>query len=485
MSISGTISSALSGLNAAARAAEVVSINVANARTEGYARRTLEIAPRTVGALGQGVQVLGVVRITDPVLTGDRRLAQASAAGPQTRADFLSGIEALLGSPEDRGSITARIADLDGALIEASSRPDSNTRLTAVLDAARGIIRTLSTTGNAVQVARERADNQIASSVGKINDALVGIAALNAQFISLQSSERDMSTLMDQRQSLIDSISGLVPLREIEMGRGAVALYTIGGVMLVDGERAATLGFVPAGVVTPDMTLASGALSGLTVNGQPVSTTTEGGLSGGGLSALFALRDSIAPGVQADLDAIARDLVERFSDPAVDTTLTAGNPGIFTDGGGPLSSTTPEGLVQRLRLNPAVDPGQGGQIWRMRDGVEAAAPGPPGNSRLLVALQQALQAPRPLSSGGPDAGARSHADFVGRFVSGISAGRLTAETEASYGAARTDALKSLEMQNGVDTDKELQDLLTIEQSYAANARVLSMVEEMLQLLLGI
>ena len=482
MSISGTIASALSGLTVAARAAEIVSSNVANARTEGYARRSLEIASRAVGASGQGVQAVAVLRATDPIITGDRRLAEAGAAERQARADFFSGIESLLGSPEEEGSIAARIAAFDASLIEAASRPDADTRLSAVLDAAHGIIRNLQATATEVQRARENADGQIGASVRQINDALVGIAAFNAQILSLNATGRDTSALMDQRQRLIDGIAPLIPLREVDRGQGQIALYTAGGAVLIDGNRPAQLGFTPAGVVTAEMTLASGALSGLTVNGRPVATTEGGALSGGKLSAQFALRDSVAPGVQAQLDTLARDLLERFADPTVDTTLTPGNPGIFTDLGGPFLPANEAGLAMRLRLNPAVDPNAGGQLWRLRDGVEAAAPGPTGNARLLVALHEALNAPRQPS---PGASARSHAVLAAQIVSGVASGRLTAETEASYSTARADALRVLEMENGVDTDRELQDLLMIEQAYAANARVLRTVDEMIQLLLGV
>jgi len=482
MSISGTVASALSGLTAAARAAELVSSNVANARTEGYARRTLELAPRTVGASGQGVQVVAVLRATDPIVTGDRRLAQAGAAERQTRADFLSGIESLLGSPEEQGSISARIAGFDATLIEAASRPDADTRLSAVLDSARGVIRHLSATATEVQRARENADGQIWASVRQINDALTGIAAFNAQIVSLNSTDRDTSALMDQRQRLIDGIAPLIPLREVDRGQGQIALYSAGGAVMIDGNRPAQLGFTPAGVVTAEMTLASGALSGMTVNGRPVAMTEGGPLSGGALSARFALRDSLAPGVQTQLDTLARDLVERFADPALDPTLTPGNPGLFTDLGGPFLAANAAGLSTRLRLNPAVDPSQGGQLWRLRDGVEAATPGPTGNSRLLVALHEALNAPRPPTTGG--ATARSHAVLAAQIVSGVASGRLSAEAEASYSTARADALRVLELENGVDTDRELQNLLMIEQAYAANARVLQTVDEMIKLLLG-
>ena len=50
------------------------------------------------------------------------------------------------------------------------------------------------------------------------------------------------------------------------------------------------------------------------------------------------------------------------------------------------------GLSQRLRLNAAVDPAQGGALWRLRDGLGAAVPGVAGNSALLTALQEALVA---------------------------------------------------------------------------------------------
>ena len=43
MSISSALSNALSGLNAVSRAADVVSSNVANAMTEGYGKREIEL----------------------------------------------------------------------------------------------------------------------------------------------------------------------------------------------------------------------------------------------------------------------------------------------------------------------------------------------------------------------------------------------------------------------------------------------------------
>jgi flagellar hook-associated protein 1 FlgK len=62
--------------------------------------------------------------------------------------------------------------------------------------------------------------------------------------------------------------------------------------------------------------------------------------------------------------------------------------------------------------------------------------------------------------------------------------RLTAESEASYAAARTNALTQLELSAGVDTDQEMQSLLLVEQAYTANAKVIQTIGQMIDTLLG-
>ena len=66
----------------------------------------------------------------------------------------------------------------------------------------------------------------------------------------------------------------------------------------------------------------------------------------------------------------------------------------------------------------------------------------------------------------------------------IATDRLDAETEASFTSARYGALQYLELGAGVDTDRELQDLLLIERAYAANAKVVQTVDDMMKILLG-
>ncbi len=484
MSISGAMHAALSGLSTTARGAEVVSTNIANAQTEGYGRREMQVAVRELGATSQGVRVAGIIRHSDPVAISDRRLATAGSGARTVTSDFLKRIETVVGTPDSDTSINARIAAFERALIEATSRPDSEARLASVAQTAKSLATQIGIAAAEVQSQRAVADDNIADDVERLNKALAQVADLNTKILANVGTGRDASGLMDQRQQVIDSIDEIVPLREVPREGGKIALFTTGGAVLLDGT-AAQLSFTPVGVITPDMTLASAALSGITINGQAIPTAHEGGLlSGGSLTAHFALRDELAPQMQQKLDAIARDLVERFADPALDATRAPGDAGLFTDFGNAFDPADEEGLAQRLRLNHAADPTNGGALWRLRAGLGATTQGELGNAALLNDLATALTNQRNPVSGNFAVGARSYDTLVADMVSGIAAARLTAEAETSFSVSRLDALRTVELADGVDTDQEMQTLLLIEQAYSANARVIKASSEMIDTLLG-
>jgi flagellar hook-associated protein 1 len=188
--------------------------------------------------------------------------------------------------------------------------------------------------------------------------------------------------------------------------------------------------------------------------------------------------------MQAKLDAVARDLVERFADPALDATRAPGAAGLFTDGGAAFSPANETGLAQRLQLNAAADPLRGGALWRLRDGLGATSPGAQGNAALLNALSGALNAQRAPASGGFSVGTRSYDTLVADMVSGVATQRLTAQGETTFANARLDHLRKTELTGGVDTDQEMQTLLLIEQAYAANARVMKASSDMIETLIG-
>lgn len=481
MSITSALSSALTGLSATSRQAEILSSNVANAMTPGYARREVQLSAAVMAGTGQGVTVTRVARDVNQYLLNERRHAQAGDADRSLRSAFLARVERAIGTPDAPGSIGARLAAFDQSLIEATARPDSLARLASVATTARSLAAGLASATAEIQLARATADRQIAAEVGALNTALAQVHDLNTQLRGFSGTGQDVSALLDKRQQLIDSISAIVPLREVPREMNQIALFTTGGASLLEGTPA-RFGFNATGTITPEMTQALGGLSGLRINGRPIDTAGSASpILGGRLGALFAVRDELGVAAQGKLDAVARDLVERFS--GLDPTLAPGDPGLFTDQGSAFLPVNEAGLAGRLRLNGAADPEQGGALYRIRDGLGAPGEGAPGGASLIGALHQALSGPRALGSTGFPAGTRSFADLAADLLSDTSALRLGADAETSFTSARLNALNDLENQNGIDTDREMQMLLVIEKNYAANARVIQTVNDMIDVLI--
>lgn len=481
MSISQSLSNALTGLSANSRMAEVVSANLSNAMTDGYGRRTVELSAQNIGSQSGGVRVDGVLRASDRGLLSDRRLADAGMAGAEKNAAALKQLEAAFSAPDDPSGLGARLTALETALSGAATDPSSGQRLGQVLSRLGDVTARLGTASRTVQSMRVSADADIARDVETLNATLKQVQQLNEDIGRVRGRGTDASALMDQRQRAIDTIASIVPVREIAQSNGSVSLWTPSGQPLLDGQ-AVEIGFIPATVITPDMTLASGGLRGLTINGVPAGTDGVGRLGGGSLGSAFALRDVSLVQAQTGLDEVAADLISRFADPAVDPTLAAGDPGLLTDAGVAYDPANLVGLSQRVAVNAAVDPQRGGSLGRLRDGMQAGTAGPVGNPDQLNRFADALSERRSISAGISQSTA---AGQIARIADLFASQRIRAEEQQSFATARRDTLLSAELATGVDTDFELQSLLRVEQAYAANAKVVETIQALMQRLMDI
>jgi flagellar hook-associated protein 1 FlgK len=483
MSITGALSNALSGLTAASRTAEVVASNIANASHEGYASRSVSLSSRQ-GTTG-GVRIDGVQREVNPTLLTDRRLAEADHYQAQDVATALGRIDSLFGTPIEADSLIGRTVALESALVEAASRPEAPERLNQVVTRASDLAEKFRSISDGIQSIRTDADRSIASQVAQLNSDIERVQVFNQQIVSLRAQGSETASLLDARQAVIDRISDVVPVLEIPRDRGAVALFTQAGAVLLDGS-AAHVGFEPVNLVAPQMTLSGGLLSSLSVNTVPVSTDPAlGPFSGGSLSAAFQVRDQFTVSAQRQLDGLARDLSERFARNAVDPTLSPGQPGLFTDSGTIVDAAAETGLAGRLTINPLVEPARGGFVSRLRDGLGAATAVPTGDASLLNRMIDSLAEVRQPASSSFGAATTTFTELMSRTLSEIGGARQNADQRQIFTGTRASALKMAELERGVDTDEQLQRLMMVEQAYSANARVIQAVDEMLDSLLRI
>lgn len=486
MGISNALNNAASGLAASARLADTISNNVANAMTPGFGRRATELSSLSLGGYGSGVRVAGTTRAEDPFLTAERRGMDAALGATGTRSDAYERLMTAIGEPGGAGALATLATALETALMSATASPQSVAKLTGAVTAAQGVAAAINRVAGENIRLRTEADAEIGRQVTRVNDALHAIDDINKKIVTLKQQGVDTGGLEDERGRIIDGVASIVPMRVVKRDNGQIALYSANGGLLLDG-RVFELGFTPAAnIVTPDLTPGAG-LSGLTQDqgaaGGPVAITvgaSPGLMDGGSLAALFDVRDRIVPEFDGDMDRYAADLIDRFRTLMPPAALDASGDGLFVDAApGPLT-----GLAARIAVNAAVDPAQGGAVWRLRDGLSAAAPGDEGFGDWLQALTDAMIAPRTPTgfvSQNADNGAAAMASEIASFFAGRAA---RSDEDRAYLTARQAALAESETHvTGVDSDAELQSLMLVEQTYAANARVLSVIDDLLKLLL--
>jgi flagellar hook-associated protein 1 FlgK len=463
MSLSASLNAATRGLDLSARRAELIASNVSRADDPDYAKRRLETDGTTTGT--------SVRRVVNPAEQQMRREAQGEAARAGIAQAFATDLDRMIGDPDQRGSLQDGLARFSAALTLAASDPTSEPALDAIRDAARDVAMRLNGLAEAVTVRRQAAETAIAGGVERLNADLRAVEDVNAQIVKADALGQDSSTLRDRRAMHINSISEAVPVRRLDRGDGSIGLVTLGGAILLDG-KAATVGFEARQGIAPDQVFPT-TLNELTLRDRPAGTGRAGEFfAGGALAAEFAIRDDAAPTAMSRLDAFAQELAIRMQDS--DLSLAAPNPGPFTDGGLRVGATPEPGLAARLALDDRLND-RGARLFR--DGMDG--PIQANANDQLLRFAEALDARQAPQSDTLGSGPSDMIGLAGRLRSAISSDRVAADRSAELAVREADRLIANRDGGVISVDEEMQRLLRVEQAYAANARLIQAVSQMM------
>ena len=482
MSITSAIQSARSGLDVIGMRADLVATNVANATTPGYVRRSLTVSETILGNQTAGVQVISVDRSQNEILTAERRNLSSDLA----QADILStrwgSLSQRVGDDIDSSALFQNLNSLQAAIDEAVLSPESTNHANTVVQSANNLVQEFNALSDLITQERWRAEGDIQEGVTIVNRSLQQVEQLNKQISGIDRTTAQAAALFDERARIVDQIAEYLPVQTVDGPSGTVDVLTVEGVFLLAGT-AREIEFNQSNAIGPNITLGNGLLSGISVDGVDITpgANAYGAVSSGKFGALFTLRDTDLPTLSAQLDVMAQDLINRFTDPAVDPTLTLGDPGLFLD----TNAAAGDGVAGRLQLNALVDPDRGGAVWRLRDGLGAVAPGPPGDNTILSNLSGAFDTVSNISVPGLQGGF-VYSDLVAQIGSLTGQQRIQNESVLSSISLQYQTIQEAEAnETGVDIETEMQDLLIIEQAYAANARVIQAASQMLTELMDI
>lgn len=489
MSLTRALSNANSGLVQSGLRADVASSNIANASNPDYARRVVVSEAQVSGTGGTGVRVTAIERAQDLAVSRLKRDANAAAGRTDVIANAYGTLTNALGEPGSGYGLFASLESFEANLKSLQATPESAAFQNAVISAANETTHELKALSHTALSMREAADSSIKQNVDIVNNALHRLHAINGEINSVGVLSGGGAALEDERQSLINTISEIIPIKDIPRDNGQIQITTESGVYLL-ASSVNELEFAQSPIITNEMRFGEtgSTLSGLSVGDQILTPGTDGrnALQGGTLAGAFAVRDQVATDFMDSLDSLAVDLVSRFSDDALDPTKTAGAQGLFTDSTLALDPTQTAGAAARIKLNNLINPNTGGELYRIRDGLGATTPGAAGDTDIISNMIAAMTETRPVSTNSGLSGNYNIVGIAAGITSLVGEQSLRFDSINASTQARLDVLSDAEIAaTGVDIDTELQSLLVIEQAYSANARVIQTVGDMLDTLLRI
>jgi flagellar hook-associated protein 1 FlgK len=314
VSLNGIMSSALSALQTNTTALDVVSSNISNMNTPGYAQRVINEEAQAVGGQLGGVEIADIERVTNQFFTQQTLGAQSSSSLYTAQNNILSQINALLGQVGSGNDLPSQLDNVFTALGSATLSPTTATSQQAVLSALTKFASSISTMSSSITKVQNQADQQVVTDVGSANGYIQQIYQLNQEIEASQASgSQQASGLLDQRDQVVQSLSQLMGVSTTTTSTGAMLVSTTDGVNLVGNSTYAQLscaGGSSNGTYAPVMMQSVNALTGLTT-GSPQSLNAD--LGSGEMAGLIQMRDGTLSNLQEQLGTFAQQTSQAFN----------------------------------------------------------------------------------------------------------------------------------------------------------------------------
>jgi flagellar hook-associated protein 1 FlgK len=434
-----------SALFAQRRAIDVAGQNIANVNTEGYSRQRVDLVPdpgplvpgifsRGEGP-GAGVRSVDVTRLRDQLLEARAQREHATGSRLDTLQAAYDRIELGFGEPSDTG-LAAQLGDFWAGWGDVALHPEDPAVRTQLLERASTLTGSIRQLDASLADLADTALQQLGAVVQDVNATAARIAELNDSIRAASAAGLSPNELQDMRDRLAMQLADQVGATTRTDDDGSLGVY-VGGRALVRSSTVSELSLVVSG--SPPTGTVSWAVDGLAAS------------AGGQAQGLADTANVVVPEHRAGLAAVAQRLHDDVNALHTGGFDLDGNPGLAFFQIGPAG----------IEVNPAVaaDP---------RKLAAAAAPGTlDGSVAARLAEQQ-----------GPDS---EYRQLVVQLGVASQANSRRAEVQASI-VAQVDAAR--ESVSGVNLDEEMTDLLAFQHAYAASAQFVSVVDDLLQTLIG-
>jgi len=467
MSLFGILNSAAAALRNTQTQIGTVSDNIGNSNSPTYVSRNAVLTESDPQA--GGVDTVQIQRAVDTAL--QQELLQQSSAGSNQSYinNIYSQLEQLDGSASGTPSLVSAMQNFTAAFQALQATPESATAQQQAITAGQGLAETVQNIANGVGSMVTATQQQTATDVNTLNTALSTISTLNNQIVAAKGAGQSTAALQDTLDSALQTVASLVPVQVSFTDNGTAQLSTPQGVSLVG---------VNASSFTYDATTNSIYLSN-----DPAKTSLNASFNNGQIGAELSALDTSPAGVASQNPGSAPfqkvlDQLNTFVDQFYSTTppgatafQAAYNNATPTNAGElasdfftiPSFGTTPNGDAFDFQVNPA-----------LLNGTATVK-----QSAATPVVTQLLAATNSFSAGGVSVTNESYTGIASSLASNQT--QRAQQAQANQQAATTTlSTTQTAYQNatGVNVNQQLSQLIVLQNTYGASAKVISVVQQL-------
>jgi flagellar hook-associated protein 1 len=471
-------------------ALDVTGHNISNANSPGYTRQVPNLkatTPYTIPttgrdlSLGSGVSMDTVTRARNAFV--DRQLRGETSAQQYwtSRQTSLSNIEGVMNEPSDN-SLSGALNKFWTAWSDLSSNPENSGSRAVVQERAVSLADTFHSVAQQLCTMQSDVDSDVNTKITQINTYATQIASLDNEIRAAQITGDNPNDLLDKRDNLIDELSKIVNVKVTETSDTNFPNRQVSHFQLDIGNTATSQTLVKDGAAS--QLVGTTSATGLTPPGSTVQNTittvqwatgSANGLGGtnltldpqsGSLQADIDIRDKDLPTLLGKYDSLAQGIVT-----AVNDIYSPSGAAHFFDATS-LSSST-------IKLDTTVDTSNSTNINNIITGTTGSGDGSiaaaiaalsSGWSSLSGANLTAMKTAYGASLGD------TYEATVSQFGANVQQANSTKSNEDLLVTNLTNQKDSV---SGVSLDEEMTNMIQYQKSYSAAARVVTMMDDML------
>ena len=508
MSLYTSLNIAQQALTLNQTALNVANSNIANMNNENYSKQRVEIVSsnpmKITGAYASynvtaGAQIGSIARYREAYLDSEYRQQNSQYAYYNELATLASSIETSC-NELNSGGLQDAMSEFISAAQTLNAKPEDSTARVNFVEKAKILCTQFNQVANTLTSARKSvvgsvddaasiSQSLLSTNVKEVNNLLSQLSDINEKIVKTSSSGTVSNDLLDQRDALLDSISGYMPIDTEENSNGSVNI-SVNGLSLIKGTKVNTLDVAMGTAAEPTH------IQVYNSDGELIKSNVNSYFDAGTIGAYLTMGGDTADGfsyqsVLNQLNSLASTFATAINDiqtyndgtnVAMGITFDASGKATLSDfsadGGLPPMFGTSDGSATITAANMKVSDAISSNYWKVATArVDTSTTWDPksvGNANNISQMSSVY------SNNYSSLGNMTPEAFLTNMVSGVGANIETIEFKQKSQTSLYNSI-STERQStvGVNLNEELIDLTKYQRAFQAASRIFTVTTEIM------